>query len=192
MDLKSNAREDDIPAPMATSETISLRLDRAALNTIRSEARQKDISVNTLLNQIIRQHVQWHSYAASAGFLTVRKQLIMQLINRLDEEEIKNTAKEMSRESKDFVLLLRNEYRLESVLDVLQTWVRISGYKYKSEIKGSTQLHIIQHDMGKKWSLYLADLFRHIFEELEIRKMDFDVTENTLSFRLSVDRTIPY
>lgn len=185
MDVNLMAHEDGIPPqPKAASETISLRLDRVALNTIRNEARQQDVSVNTLLNQIIKQHVRWHSYASKAGFITVRKQLIMQLINQLDEEEISNIAKGMSRESKDFVLLLRNEYRLESVLDVLQTWVTVSGYKYKSEIKGNTQLHIIQHDMGKKWSLYLEDLFRHIFEELKIRKMDFDTTDNTLSFVL--------
>jgi hypothetical protein len=46
----------------------------------------------------------------------------MKLINRLDEAEISNIAEEISTGSKDFVLLLRNEYKLESVLDVIQTW----------------------------------------------------------------------
>ena len=79
----------------------------------------------------------------------------MKLINRLDDAEISNIAKEISKESKDFVLLLRNEYNLESVLDVIQTWIRICAYKYKSEIKSNTELHIIQHDMGKKNGLFI-------------------------------------
>ena len=157
------------------------------MDHIREEALQKDISVNTLLNQIIKQHVQWHSHAGAAGFVTVRKQLIMKLINRLDEVEISNIAKEISTECKDFVLLLRNEYQLESVLDVIQTWISVSTYKYKSEMRESTQLHIIQHEMGKKWSFYLAELFRYIFEELKV-KVDFDTTENTLSFLLHIGR----
>jgi hypothetical protein len=185
----TNREEIGIEQPKASSESLSLRLNRAILNAIRKEAREKDISVNTLLNQITKQHVQWHSHAATAGFVAVRKQLIMKLINRLDEAEISNIAKEISTQSKDFVLLLRNEYQLESVLDVIQTWIRISGYKYKSEMRGATQLHIVQHDMGKKWSFYLAELFRYMFEELKVRKVDFDTTENTLSFLLHIGRT---
>lgn len=183
------ATEDGAPQAKATSETISLRIDRVVLNTIRSEAKLNDISVNTLLNQIIKQHVHWHSYAARAGFVSVRKQFIFQLVNRLDEAEINKIAKEISRETKDFVLLLRNEYRLESILDVIQTWIRISGYKYKSEIKGSQQFHIIQHDMGKKWSFFLAKLIAYIFEDFDGRKVDFDTTENTISFLLQLGRT---
>ena len=74
------------------------------------------------------------------------------------------------------------------VLDVIQIWIRISGYKYKSEMTGDTQLHIVQHDMGKKWSFYLAELYRYIFEELKVGKPDFD-TENTLSFLPRVSKT---
>ena len=185
----TNHEEYMIKRPKTSSEGLSLRIDSDILNAIRKEALQKDISVNTLLNQITKQHVQWHSYAAAAGFVTIRKQSLMKLINRLDDAEISNIAKEISKESKDFVILLRNEYNLESVLDVIQTWIRICAYKYKSEVKGATQLHIIQHDMGKKWSFYLAEVFRYIFEQLEVRKIDFDTTENTLSFLLHVSRT---
>ena len=152
----TNREEYMFKRPKASSEGLSLRIDSAILNAIRKEALQKDISVNTLLNQIAKQHVQWHSHAAATGIVTIRKQSLMKLINRLDEPEISNIAKEISKESKDFVLLLRNEYNLESVLDVIQTWIRICAYKYKSEIKSDTELHIIQHDMGKKWSFYLA------------------------------------
>jgi hypothetical protein len=184
----TNHEEYGIKRPKTSTEGLSLRIDRTILDHIREEALQKDISVNTLLNQITKQYVQWHSHAAAAGFVTVRKQLIMKLINRLDEAEISNIAKEMSMQSKDFVLLLRNEYQLESVIDVIQTWISVSAYKYKSEMKGATQLHIIQHEMGKKWSFYLAELYRYIFEELKV-KVDFDMlTDNTLSFLLHIGR----
>jgi hypothetical protein len=185
----TNREEYMFKRPKASSEGLSLRIDSDILNAIRKEALQKDISVNTLLNQITKQYVQWYSHAAAAGFVTIRKQSLIKLINRLEEAEISNIAKEISKESKDFVLFLRSEYNLESVLDVIQTWIRICAYKYRSEINSNTQLHIIQHDMGKKWSFYLAEVFRYIFEALEVRKVDFDTTENTLSFLLHIGRT---
>jgi hypothetical protein len=65
------------------SESITFRLDSTILNKLHHEAEQKDISVNTLVSLIIRRHIDWHSNAAKAGFVTVRRGLLSNLINRL-------------------------------------------------------------------------------------------------------------
>jgi predicted HicB family RNase H-like nuclease len=49
------------------SESITFRLDSIILNKLRNEANQKDVSINTLVSQIIKQHTDWHSNAAKAG-----------------------------------------------------------------------------------------------------------------------------
>jgi hypothetical protein len=60
--------------------------------------------------------------------------------------------------------------------------VNISGYPYRHQETDNGQnkhSYIIKHDMGKKWSMYLASLYQevvHVFDELE-----FDKTENTLA-----------
>jgi hypothetical protein len=93
------------------SESITFRLDNTILNKLHREAEQKDISVNTLVSHIIRRH----SNAAKAGFVTVRRGLLSKLINRLSEKEISLIAEYIAKnETKDFVLLLRNEYNIES------------------------------------------------------------------------------
>ncbi|MFL6425273.1 MAG: hypothetical protein ACJ71R_17015 [Nitrososphaeraceae archaeon] len=65
------------------NESITFRLDSIILNKLHREAEQKDISVNTLVSHIIRRHIDWHSNAAKAGFITVRRGLLSNLINRL-------------------------------------------------------------------------------------------------------------
>ena len=59
------------------SESITFRLDSTILNKLHHEANQKDISVNTLVSHIIRRHIDWHSNAAKAGFVTVRRGLYL-------------------------------------------------------------------------------------------------------------------
>ena len=98
------------------SKSITFRLDSTILNKLHYEANQNDISVNTLVSHIIRRHIDWHSNAAKAGFVTVRKGLLSNLINRLPEKEISSIAEYIAKnETKDFVLLLRNEYNIESL-----------------------------------------------------------------------------
>jgi hypothetical protein len=171
------------------SKSITFRLDGALLNKLHHEANQKDISVNTLASHIIRRHIDWHSNAAKAGFVTVRKGLLSNLINRLSEKEISSVAEYIAKnETKDFVLLLRNEYNIETALDVIETWIKISGYPYRHEVNYTQHSYVIQHDMGKNWSLYMAELYRFVFEEFGLKKVEFDLNNNTLDFTVDIEK----
>ena len=171
------------------SESITFRLDSTILNKLHREAQQKDISVNTLVSHIIRGHIDWHSNAAKAGFVTVRRGLVSNLINRLSEKDISSIAEYIAKnETKDFVLLLRNEYNIESALDVIETWIKISGYPYRHEVNYTRHSYVIQHDMGKNWSLYLTELFRNLFEEFGLKRVEFDLTHNSLDFIVDTER----
>ena len=50
-------------------------------------------------------------------------------------------------------------------------------------------MYVIQHDMGIKWSIYLASIYQFLFEELrkDKRRIEFEKTENTLAFTVDVD-----
>ena len=114
---------------------------------------------------------------------------MVNLIDRLSEKEIADVAEDIAKkETKDFVLLLRNEYNIESALDVIETWIRISGHPYRHEVSHSKHSYIIQHDMGRNWSLYMAELYQYLFEEFELKKVDFDVNANTLDFVVDTEK----
>ena len=165
------------------SESITFRLDSTILNKLHHEAEQKDISINTLVSHIIRRHIDWHSNAAKAGFVTVRRGLLSNLVNRLSENEISSVAEYIAKkETKDFVLLLRNKYNIESALDVIETWIKISGYPYRHEVNHTRHSYVIQHDTGKNWSLYMSELYRFLFEEFGLKRVEFDINNNTLDF----------
>ena len=173
----------EVNNPKHKSESITFRLDSIILDKLRHEAQQKEISINTLVSQIIKQHTEWHSNAAKAGFISVRKGFLMKLIDRLSEQDIISLAEYIAKSSnKDLVLLLKSKYNIESALEFIESWIRISAYTYRHEVNCTRHLYIIQHDMGRKWSIYLAELYRHLFEELETKKVEFDITDNTLSF----------
>jgi hypothetical protein len=169
------------------TESVTLRLDKDVLDRLRGEANDKQLSFNTLSNQIFKQHLDWHAHAAKAGFITVRKGLIVNMLGNISEQEIVEKAEYIAKkESKNFILMLRNEYSIASALEVLETWIKISGYSYRHEVRGSEHSYVIHHDMGRKWSLYLSKLFGFITEDFELPRVDFDLSENALSFRVDI------
>ena len=73
-------------------KSVTFRIESEALKNLRREAGQKDISTNTLVNQLIKDHLNWHSNAAKAGFISVRRPFISKIIKYLPEQEIISLA----------------------------------------------------------------------------------------------------
>ena len=74
------------------TETIAFRLDDNIIAKLRKEAEHKDISLNTLVSHIFKQHIDGHSNAAKAGFLAVRKGLIVELLKLAPEDQLTKIA----------------------------------------------------------------------------------------------------
>ena len=55
------------------SESVTFRIDSKVLKNLRHEAEQKDVMTNTLVNQIIKDHLNWHSNGAKVGFISAQK-----------------------------------------------------------------------------------------------------------------------
>ncbi len=127
-----------------------LRFDKDILDKLRREAKEKQVSFSTLINQVATQHLDWHANAVKAGFITVRKGKIVKMLEKISEKDIVEIAEYIAkRESKDFIMLLRNEYSITSALEVIETWIKIAGYSYRHEVRGSVHSYVIHHDMGK-------------------------------------------
>jgi hypothetical protein len=71
----------------------------------------QDISTNTLLSQIVKEHLKWHANTSNAGFTAVTRLLITNLISHLSEQEIISLAENVAKyTNKDTILLLENKY----------------------------------------------------------------------------------
>ena len=109
-------------------------IQSSALKSLRHEADQKDISTNTLVNQIIKEHINWYSNAAKAGFIAVRRPFVSMVLSNLSEQEIISLAEYVAKAAnKDAILLIEREYTIKSAFDFLESWIKISGYSYRHE-----------------------------------------------------------
>ena len=170
----------------SNNESITFRIYSDAVTKLRKEANEKDISFNTLVNQILKNHVEWHSVAANAGFISVRRGFVKTIIDRLSDEEVKLLAEHIAKTTNhDILMLFENKINTESAINFLEAWLRASGFPYRYQLKeDNTHSFVIQHDMGSRWALYLGELFRHLFAECKANKFAYDARESTLSFVL--------
>jgi len=167
------------------SESITFRIPSSSISQLREESKKKQLSLNTLVTQIIREHLDWHAYAAQAGLFYVPRSTMSLILDKLTEQEISELAITIGRKNIDIGLLLRGEFTLPSFLNIIENWSRITSFPYKHEVKDGVHNFIIQHDMGKKYSFFVTEVFRNIFEEKFERKMEVTITDNTVVLKFN-------
>jgi hypothetical protein len=87
---------------------------------------------------------------------------------------------------KDMLLMMKQHYSTAAFVDLIESWIRVSGFPYTHNQSDNTHGFVIQHDMGKRWSIYLAELFKYVFSDLGAKWADFQITENTVTFNVDV------
>lgn len=180
--IKGQLKSRSIP-----SGNVTLRFDGDILEHLRNEANQKRVSLNTLASQIFKEHAEFSGAAAKAGMIVFPKKLLVQLMDRLSEEELKQLSQGIAKnEMKDMLLMIKHQYSSEAFIDLIESWIRVCGFPFTHDQSGNTHDFIIQHDMGKRWSIYLAELFKFVFNDLEAKWADFQTTDNMITFNVDV------
>jgi hypothetical protein len=170
------------------SSSITLRFRSDILNKLKHEAAQKRISLNTLASQVFSSHAEYDAYASTSGMISIPKSLLIIMMNKLEEKEVEKLSEHIVKnEMKDLTLLLRGEHNLTSFLQTIESWLRVSGFQYSYHTADHDRNHrlVIQHEMGRRWSLYFEKLFRFVFTELSLPNApEFEVTDNVIAFKV--------
>ena len=170
------------------SGSVTFRHEGKIINELRKEAAEKRLSLNTLASQIFQSHLEYHRYSSRAGMVSFPKGLLLRLMERLSVEEVEMLSEYVAKNDiKEVTLMLRKEYSLLAFLDMIESWLRVSGFPFRRDRIGtdeSIESFIIEHDMGKRWSTFFEKLFSHVFEDFDRKETIFQVTDNTIAFQV--------
>jgi hypothetical protein len=105
-------------------------------------------------------------------------------------EQIDEMAVDVARRLTDeTMLIMSKKISAESIFELLERWLRFSGFNFHHETEEYNHRHtyVVQHNMGRHWSYYLARLLEEAVSEFaEGVPPDVDATENALYIRLSI------
>ena len=80
--------EHNVQQDKRKTSTFTLRIDENIIKSLQNESRLQDISLNTLINKILKRYVEWDSYEPKVGMIPMTKPVITTLFNMMSEEEI--------------------------------------------------------------------------------------------------------
>jgi hypothetical protein len=184
------------------TKSITFRLDSTVVEELQRDADQGEISLNVLVNQILKRNVEWDRYENKLGMMPIPKSMLTTLIDEAmklaaetkipDLESyrnkiVNNAAETALKVMKDSVLFMRKEYSFWTVLDVLRQYMKVAGIISDHRIeRGRKHVFIIQHDLGENWSFFAKELLSKIFIELAQVRAEISTTSKTVRAEISL------
>jgi hypothetical protein len=114
---------------------VTFRLSKEKLEQLRKAADDRNISPNTLCNQILKAYLDWHSLAAYAKLYYLPKPFLVRLLNELTNDELDELARDVAKNDLvDISLFLRGGFNLASVSKITETWLRIAQMPHSNSL----------------------------------------------------------
>jgi hypothetical protein len=172
------------------TESLSFRLEKDDLNSLRELARSRKISLNSLVAQILDRYLRVWVYDRSFGFFPISKKTIRLAFSKLSSEEIREIAAESGATiHKQIIMFLYGEVTATTVIDYLEVFgSRFESYKHFS--KGSKHIVTIFHDVSVEFSQVYYSILAAILAltDFKIIESERDLNEDGFSISFEVRR----
>lgn len=161
------------------NESITFRIDSQKLKTLREHADENQVSLNTLVNQILTGYIEWDMVAVKAGYATIQKDILREMFDAVDDETLKDVALKTADSSKDIMLIMTGQVSLDAFFSGLRNRAKRSGFAFREYEENGIKKFILQHEMGRHWSMFFKIHCERIINNTG-HKANTEYTDNTL------------
>jgi hypothetical protein len=165
--------------------TASFRLDEAALSAIQEDARKQNVSVNTLLNQLVLTYANYDRPMKRFHMVKLPASTFKHLLEAATNETVADAGDSTGRDvPKTYIRARWGDLTVENALSYLKITADYTNLFEYSEVARSGKINVtLSHDFGAKGSLFLQRYVQAIFEPMG-RPPKFLPDENAVSFEV--------
>ena len=139
----------------------SVRLPRELNEGLEKNAKTKGVNVNTLVSSMITKYLEWDSYAARYGYVTLPSEVFVSILADQKDERIAAVARQLGpRLVKDLLRFWFKSLSIDAFLDYATLLSRYSGQaSFEVDAKQGDYTLTIRHQLGEKWSIFVSNLY---------------------------------
>src|SRR5690349_5456959 len=130
------------------------RIEENVMQQLKIESEKKEISLNTLVNQILKRFVDWDMYEPRVGMIPIAKPIVSALFESAPHEKIVELAQKVGKNAvHDITLFMKSKVDLDSFLSWFEMRMKNSSIELSHTIENNLHTYILKHDLGYNWSL---------------------------------------
>ncbi len=126
---------------------------------LQKDAKSKGISVNSLLSIILTKYAEWDRYVEKFSVITMKKESFKIMLSAIDDDKVTDISQELGdKVPSQFILFWFKKNTLENYLKYISLICKHGGFaQYEMEQEGREYTITLIHELGEKWSNFLAN-----------------------------------
>lgn len=139
---------------MTLDKILTVRITDQNLEKLRNEANKEEVSLNSMVNHIFSDYLQWDMYANKVGWIVVLAEVFKGIIDELDEKTLYKVAIRTANATANVGAMMTGENTLDGFFFILRNRLKKSGIKYVESNENGMTKFVIHHNLGKNWSYF--------------------------------------
>jgi len=174
------------------TDNVSIRIDSKLSSKLHEKCEEQKISLNTLINHILEQQVNWNDLTYEMGWVTVFRSTFRKLLDSASKDTIQKIALSTGNtELKNSLNYFYGHVSLDSILDLFKKRFQSMNIQFRLLSSDSKTKIIIQHDLGNNWSYLIVTQMNTILNDVEYRIINDEYNKDCFSFEIvSVEEKI--
>jgi hypothetical protein len=144
----------------------SFRVSQSAFQILEAEAASQNVTLNTLLNQIVIRYASWGRFVNKYKGIVIGRSAFERLLSVSSDEVVAELGRKAGSDTPKTIMFAKHgEVSLDAVLDYIRGGATYGGFAEYSEVEkqGKTVITLI-HNLGPKGSIYLSNNLQSIFD----------------------------
>jgi hypothetical protein len=171
------------------SMSYTFRINQDTADKLNAESEHKGISLNNLVNQILKNYIDWDRLESKVGMIPVAKPVIAEVFTKLSDDDVIKLATFVGKSTlHDIVLFMKNKIDLDSLLSWLELWLKKNSTAgFSHNVENNIHTCTMKHDLGQKWSLYHKTVLELILRDVLKKHIEIIVSDKILTFKFEDD-----
>ena len=168
------------------TDVISIRIDDALGEKLHDEAELKNLNLNTLVNQILHRHVEWEDIIYKMGWISMSKRALKEFLATMDKRSLIQIAQTVGKtEFTNATKFAYGNFTFENAIALLERWIKNNYLKYSHNFEQNKSIYVIQHYLGKNWSVFFLESIDTAFQDLGHKLEGKSADENCCTFEIT-------
>ena len=164
----------------------SFRIDENLLNVLNEEAEKQGVSVNSFLNRLLQRY-SYLRFMLRYGAITLTRKGFIGILECCPDEMIKEKGINAGATiAKDILLTMGVPPDYSFVADLIEKLLSefVGWFECDHHIKRDRDVLHLRHELGRKWSIYVAAAAKGMCESVLKQEIDIEMTDSSVTLTI--------
>ncbi len=164
------------------SITRTFRISEKAFNALQEDSRRQNVSVNTLVNQVILSYSNFDRHVKKLHMVKIPRPTFRRVLDAAPEDTIIEAGKQAGSDVPRFLIFAKGSgLTLQAVLDHLKDLGDYGNlYEYTETIQDKKRVVTLGHELGPKGTLFFAHYVQAALENVQASP-SFTLGDNSIT-----------